>query len=54
MLSAYRCMNHIENVKNSNYLFWLELLELDERFNNPNVDEWFNNPNGKFDIVTNT
>ena len=36
--SAYRCMDHIEKVDNSNYLFWLSLLELDEWFNSN--DKW--------------
>ena len=35
---AYRCMDHIEKVDNSNYLFWLSLLELDEWFNSN--DKW--------------
>lgn len=34
MISAYWCMDYINNVKNSNYLFVLSLLELNEWFKN--------------------
>ena len=34
MVSAYWCMDYIKNIENSDYLFTLSLLELNERFKN--------------------
>ena len=38
MVSAYWCMDYINNVQNSNYLYLLSLLELNEWFDNPTWD----------------
>lgn len=45
MVSAYRCMDYINNINNSDYLFILSLMEL---------NEWFNNPQWELNILTPT
>lgn len=45
MIAAYRCMDYKTNIQNSDYLFMLNLLEL---------NEWFNNPTWDLNVITPT